>query len=814
MSALSGIRVLELGSLEAAAYCGKLFADFGAEVVKVEPPEGDPVRKVPPLVDAGGGNMQSGVFAWLNTNKQGVVVDEAKAGDRALLDALADRVDVLIDARPGPGPAAWREAVRARRPDLTVMAMNWFGEDGPYAHFTPTDAVCRALAGIIFTAGTAEGPPELLNDHQASIVGGLAAFSAAVAGQISEDKGRDFEVSLFEANLMISEYYSLTARAPGFVEARLGRSRFFPTFPLGVYPCKEGWLGFNLLSPDQWRGGCEVLDMLEQWADPRFQFPVGRLACADELEAVFKPKLLEKTAEEWFDLALKRRLPWAICPSMEDLLKQKVHRERGAFAPVTIGEASFEGPIPPHRLLQTPPAAGGAAPLLGQHTDAVRAGLAASPKAEPRPRPAGDPKRPLAGVRVIDLTMGWAGTSGTRQVADLGADVVKVESIGYADWWRGGAATEEGVRERQYERAQIFNGVNRNKRGITLDLQVPEGANLLKRLVAGADAVIENYSQGVLPKMGLGYQDLKAVKPNIVMVSMPAFPGDSEWAEARAYGSTLEQGSGLPMVTGWPDDPPLHNHLAYGDPVGGLSACASLIVAVAALRRTGVGQHVDMSQVQALFPFAAPWIVEQSITGGVRRYGNRHPTQVPHGVFPGRNPDTWVLIAADGDDQWRALCHAIGRKDLAEDPALATLEGRRAQEDRLEQELTAWTTTVTAGEAMMRLQEAGVAAGEVKRASALYEDVHLNARGVWGWTDRPYIGIHPQCLVPFRENGAPYPVIRPAPLLGEYNTAVLGGELGLSDAELARLTETQVIGEELLTMAARRPRSAAALRQG
>ena len=198
--------------------------------------------------------------------------------------------------------------------------------------------------------------------------------------------------------------------------------------------------------------------------------------------------------------------------------------------------------------------------------------------------------------------MGWAGPVGTRQLADLGAEVIKVEGRGYPDWWRGADYTDEGIAAFGYEKPLYFNWVNRNKVGITLDLTSPKGVALLLDLVKTADAVVENYGQGVLAGFGLDYDAFRAVRPDIVFMAMPAFGADSPWAETRAYGSTLEHAAGLPLLTGWPDDPPTMNHVAYGDPIGGLSACPALLTALLHRQRTGEGQYIDLAQVECLFP--------------------------------------------------------------------------------------------------------------------------------------------------------------------------------------------------------------------
>jgi len=806
-SALRGIRVAEFGTGSAVAYCGKLFADFGASVVKVEPPGGDPGRGMTPLVDRGDGVMESGVFAWLNTNKQSVIVEDR---DDARLLEIAGASDVLVDQRPGAGAdegPTGHAALRAAFPKLTIVALSWFGESGPYQHYKATDGVVRALASLVKATGSVE-QPGLQSEHQAYVPAALNAFTAAMASLMGGgERGRRFEVSIHDANVALADFQLAVAVQLDLDETRTGVNRWYPTFPVGVYECKEGWIGITATTPDQWQGFCTLFEMHEQAADPRFTLPQERLALADELEAVFVPKLLAKTAHEWFEEAMRLRLPFTVTPDMAELLAEPVHRGRGAFGEVRIGEARFEAPILPQKLTKTPPAPNGEAPLAGADTKTWK------PSAPALNFKGDSDALPLAGMRIIDLAMGWAGPLSTRQLADLGAEIIKVEGRAYPDWWRGSDYTIESVADHAHEMALNYNVLNRNKTGVTLDLTRPAGANLLLELVKTADAVIDNYSQGVLPKMGLGYEDLRRVNPNIVAVSMPAFGAQTAWADCRAYGSTLEQGSGLPIVTGMPHWAPTMNHIAFGDPIGGLNSAAAAVIALMHRKRTGEGQHVDLSQVECMFPQVAPWVIEQSINGKVGpRIGNRHPVFTPHGVFRSEGDDEWVVIAVTDDEAWQALCGVMGRGDLAQDPALTTAEGRRAAEDRLEAEITAWTRGRSPDEAMEALQAAGVAAGVARGfKETVLSEPHLIEREYWQWVERDHLGGHMQPSAAFREEGQPYPVRTPAPTLGQYTREVLTRILGLSEADLDRLEADRIIGTEPIPIVHRAQRSAAAV---
>ena len=777
---LSSYRILQIGSGVALDYCGKLFADFGADVVKLEPPDGDPLRYTPPIVEGG----ESGLFAWLNTNKRSVTATQSA------IDALLPGADVLLDGRQPAdieASALSHDALRALHPGLAITAVSWFGDSGPYRDFAATEATVRALAGLVALTGRVEGPPTLATDHQSGVVAGLAAFIATAGGLYGRAHGaRRFSVSLHETAVNIAEYEAAVGWDLGGSRKRPGVNRFGRNYPVGIFPTKQGMIGVTIVTPGQWRGICAMMGMADVAKDPRFSLQTDRLAHASEIDALFAPVWMTRTAEAWFELGLEYKLPMAVVPTMQELLEQTVHRERGAFVPVRIGEAAFEAPVLPQRLEGTPPRAGGTAPLSGEDHAIWSVPASSRPS---RQAPAGS--LPLEGVRIIDLTMGWAGPTGARHLADLGADVIKVEACQYPDWWRGTDLRAAFIAEQRYEKIPWFQLMNRNKRGVTLDLARPEGADLLKRLVAGAHAVIENYSSEVLSKLGLDYGVLKAVRPGLVMVSMPAFGSRNAWSACRAYGSTLEHASGLPMITGFPDDPPTMNQTAYGDPIGGFNASAALMVGLLHQQRTGQGQNIDLSQVECMLPLVAGAMIEQSATGRVSpRLGNRHPVHVPHGAFRCAGDDTWIAIAICNDGQWQALCGLLGRRDLAG----LDVTGRRAREDALEAAITAWTQERDADAAMAALQNAGVAAGVVRVPFDLDRDPHLVARGFWHRVNRPFIGDHWQSSPAFRDaDSAPAPRLL-APTLGEHNADILGGLLGLSVQQIDALAAAEIIG--------------------
>ena len=800
MGALSHLRIVEIGSAAATSYCARLFADFGASVQKIEPPTGDPLRRTAPLTPKG----HSAWFAFLNFNKSSVALDFSDPGASARLTELIAECDILLDGRDidaADCPAFDLTAIMQRDPGLIHLDASWFGREGPYAKFEATDSTIRALTGLIKLVGPAEGTPMHAPDFQTGIFAGLWGFISAassVLGRMQDGQGRSASLSVFESSIAVTEYIMFESFTRGDIMRRIGVNRFWPTFPVGIYETKQGWLGVTTVTPAQWRAFCEMLGLPELRDDPTLFMGVDRLRHVEMIESKFIPRLKQRTAQEWFTEGVRRKIPIVPVPAIADLVADEEKRERGAIVPIMIGDETGFTAGSMQRLTGTPPRRGGAVPDIGEQMlgSAHASEAAVRP---PAPAPGGTNRLPLEGIRVVDFSMGWAGPVCTRTLADLGADVIKIEATQYPDWWRGVDRRPAYVLELMYEKSVCYCIMNLNKRGITLDLTRPQGLDLAKRLLADADLVVDNYSVEVLPKLGLGYEVLSKLNPKLVMMSMSAFGAGSVNRDCRAYGSTLEQGSGLPSVVGDPGGPPVMSHTAFGDAVGGLNGCVAALTALIHAKLTGKGQFIDLAQIECMMPFAAPWITAHSIDGQEPvKYGNRHPDFVPHGCFPCAGADNWIVVAVSSDAMWPKLAKLLGRTDWATDAWLRTATGRRAIEREIERAIKAWTSARDSEAAMAALQAAGVASGVARLPMELLRDPQLRARGFIQEVDRAFIGRHPQPSMPFREGAKPFPIRSAPPTLGQHNQEILGGLLGLSDAEIDQLTRDGIIGTEML----------------
>jgi crotonobetainyl-CoA:carnitine CoA-transferase CaiB-like acyl-CoA transferase len=367
--------------------------------------------------------------------------------------------------------------------------------------------------------------------------------------------------------------------------------------------------------------------------------------------------------------------------------------------------------------------------------------------------------------------------------------VIKVESRHRPDASRFTAALHfSRDPERDPDTSGYFNNHNRNKRSITLNLGRPEALGLLRRLVAVSDVVIENFSAGVMAKWGLDFAGLSAIRPDIILVSMAGMGHAGPWRDHVTYADALVALAGLSAQTGYRGGDPVGFTFGLGDMIAGAHAALATLAAFEYRDATGRGQHVDLSQVEAVAGHLGTSVLEVTAAGlPSGPLGNRDPAMAPHGVFPCRGEDRWCAIAVETESEWRALCDAMGRPEVAKDPRFATLAARKAHEDALESRIARWTEGQDAEAVMARLQAAGVPAGVVQDGRDLVERDHqLRARGFYELAAHPVAGAFLHEGVVARLSETPGRVWHAAPRLGEHTRAVLGELLGLSDAELGR----------------------------
>jgi crotonobetainyl-CoA:carnitine CoA-transferase CaiB-like acyl-CoA transferase len=403
---------------------------------------------------------------------------------------------------------------------------------------------------------------------------------------------------------------------------------------------------------------------------------------------------------------------------------------------------------------------------------------------------------PLTGVRVIDLTMVWAGPFGTRMLGDYGAEVIKVEAPRQWDLLRALGLTPRDV-PRWFNRSAYFNHNNRDKYGFALDLSGDRGREMLLRLCEVSDVLVENFRADVMDKLGLTYDAVRERNPNIIYVSMPGHGKTGPEKDFVAYGSNVEQLAGLVSLSGYEGEGPMKTGFSYGDPMAGTALVAAVAMALRKRRHTGEGSYVEIAQRENLTAFIGEYLVDYSMNGQERLpIGNRHPHFAPHNRYRCAGDDSWITIACEDDEQFAALCGVLGLPELAADERFCSNSARKANERDLDQIIEGWTTGLGHYEAMHILQRAGVPAGAVLTIPELMADPQLRSRGAWVEQTHADAGTWELEAPPWILSRTPAHVRLPAPGFGEHNSYVLRDVLGLDEETIRRLYEEGVTSDE------------------
>ncbi|MCY4388387.1 MAG: CoA transferase [Desulfurellaceae bacterium] len=399
---------------------------------------------------------------------------------------------------------------------------------------------------------------------------------------------------------------------------------------------------------------------------------------------------------------------------------------------------------------------------------------------------------PLDGIRVVDFCWAWAGPYGTLQMAHLGADVIRIESAKrlcpsrlIPPW----PDNESGV-----NRAGYFNQYNQGKRSLTLDLKAPEAIDIAKTLVSKSDIVMNNFASGVMEKLGVGYDVLRRIKSDIIMVSLPGYGTSGPEKDFVSYGPPQVAQSGLSALTGYVGGPPMMAGFSYGDPNGGIHATFAVMAALLHREKTGQGQYIDLSQWEAAIMLLPEAVMDYSMNGTQpERMGNRDPHMAPHGVFRSKGDDRWVSLSVRDEAEWQRLCEVMGQPELSSDARFASLAARKENEAALEEIVTAWTQACTADEATQALQNAGIPAYPSLDAIDMIDNPHVGARDYFVELEHPEVGTRRHMGIPWTMSRTPCEIRRPAPCLGQDTDAVLTDIVGLSQDEIAALRERDVL---------------------
>jgi crotonobetainyl-CoA:carnitine CoA-transferase CaiB-like acyl-CoA transferase len=848
---LSGLRVIEVAD-ERAEYTGLLLAGLGAEVIKIEPPSGNATRCIGPFLDDEPGPERSLFFWNYNRSKKSVVLDLREGPAVEHLLRLLDGTDVLLDASCGALNVALkleRATLNARFPALVTARMTPFGDDGPWKDFKSSDLIHLALGGIMMNCGY-DPDPNLQYDtppiapqiwHAYHIAGEQLATGiiAALINRHRTGQGQDVSVAVHEAvskNPELDIMHWVMRRVPLW---RLTNRHAVetPNHSPSILHTKDGrWIMTHGMGARDLKNLLPLLAKYKMQADLQPPPPDADLkarqvpgsAAGDEARAHMLD-VVQRFVRAWtyadmpWREAQEAGLLWAPLRKPHENALDEHWLRRKSFADVQHPEhgRSFRYPTSKWLSNATSWQVGRRAPLLGEDTAAVlgearrRTSVPAEPRGEPNPHLSALHNRPfpLQGVKILDFAWFLASAGGTRFLAAMGAESFKVEWKDNPDTRLAAMAPVGGRAARDTAKGPLpgvkdsdmggqFNNKNAGKRGISLNIRHPKGLQIAKDLVRICDVVAEGFSPGVLQRLGLGYEVMKSIRPDIIYIQQSGMGVHGLYGRMRTVGPVAAAFAGQGDMSGLPEPAmPVGWGYSYLDWMGAYGYALALLGALYYRERTGQGQWIDASQCESGLFLTGTAILDWAANERVwRRYGNRSPYKpaAPHGAYRCVGTDRWVAIACFTDEEWQALACVAGRAAWLEDRRFNTLENRLLHQDSLDAAVEAWTRAQDPLECMMALQRAGVPAGVCQTAEDRCDsDPQLRHLSWLTEVTGTKIGTWPVYELPMKFSRTPAyiggPINRGAPCYGEDNEWLLTNLLGMSKSDVEKLAEDGVI---------------------
>lgn len=819
--ALRHFRVLDLTS-SSAAYCGKLLADLGAEVIKIEPPGGDPGRCEAPVMALGAKGEQafSLPFVYENTNKRSVVLDLDTAAGRERFVTLAGTSDLILESLPVGSLEKWgldfdrlSSRLPADHPGIVVTSISGFGQTGPERCFRSNDLIASALGGAMTSIGNPEDPPVRLAGHQADVITATLAASSSLVALYHRDRGglgQHVDVSSLEVMAAITHIAGVGKwLEDGIIPKRVGTG-LVASVPSGAYRCKDGLVYLMVNRPAHWLALAAWIHEVtgnEEVLMSEFHGPSSnRLPYRELLDLFISDLTAELTVDEAYHEGQRRHIAFTPVHTAARIASDPQLLTRNFFSEIECGPGHrISVPGAPYRPARSGWRIERPAPGIGEHT----AEVLENDRAQPRRRPSGSlpaaravaaPVRgALDGLRVIEFGTGLAAPWIGRILAWAGAEVIKIESHAFPDVPRLFVPPRSPELGTQPESSPWFTDWSAGKQFVSLDLRTEEGAELARRLVDESDAVIANYSTGVLEKLGLGYERLasrRASRRNdLVMLESSGFGESGPLSSYVTWGPNIEALSGLCSFSGFPDRECTISHFAYPDPLSALHGLVALMAGLIERDYSGRGQTVHLSQFETTVASIGRVMIEYAAGGEEpARLGNREPGLAPYGCFPCRGDDRWIVLCVETESDWRELCDVMGSPAWARGPRFSTMASRVENQDDLESKLSAWTAEQDDYALLETCRRHGLAVGVVQNTEDMMtRDPQLASRGFFEEIPHFKKGRVTASGIPLGLTGTPGHTTQAGSSIGHDNDAIFREILGLSPAQIEAFVQSGAI---------------------
>ncbi|MCF8042503.1 MAG: CoA transferase [Desulfarculaceae bacterium] len=819
---LAGLRVVELMDND-ASLGGKILADLGAEVLKIEDPRRDSARQKAPVVRGRGG--ESAGLAWISCNlgKQSLQLDLESDQGRHSLAGLLEVADVFLESTP-PGHLSRLgldfPGLRRANPGLVMVSVTPFGQDGPYSRFAGEDLVLWALGGMLFITGDEQRPPLGTSAPQAwRLAGAQSALAAmiALAHRRRTGQGQQVDLSVQACIPWVAQIAPDYWPCYGEVQSRGGTGWTIPSEiePGGLrrttlWPCRDGHVCAYIIAggPAEKMNAALFRWMREEGFDPPGvegvswgYFGMRRLGqeLIDSIEAKMAGFFLKLDKERLFREGQKRGVMVYPVTSLAEIMANEQLADRGYWSGVTLPDGRY-AKVPNRwvHLERTPLGEAAPAPGMDEHDPGLPERWKRTECGGTAPEP--EARQPFEGLLVADFSWAVAGPLTTRYLAEHGATVVRVESCDPKSMDIVRLVPPYYDDQPSMESAGLFHRLNVNKLSLGLDLGTPEGREVARQLALRADVVVENFRAGVMAKWGLDYESLRKENPGLLYLSSTNLGQTGPMSRYGGFGNLLTAYAGFYSLTGWPSGEPLPLPGAYTDYITPVLSAVALIAALGHREKTGQGQHLDVAQMECgLQMLGLPLLQEAALHRDWPRRGNRSPDACPHGVFPCAGQDRWCAIAVSDDQQWQVLQEVLGSPAALADEALATMAGRMACQESLERDLAEITAGWQAEQLMARLQERGVPAGLVANSKDIFKDPQLASRGLYQKVRHPLMGERWIMQSPALFGRTPQVMTRHAPCLGQDNLKVCTEILDMPLTLIDKLAASGAFGAQAET---------------
>lgn len=776
--------VVEYAGSVAGAHAAKLIGDLGATVVCVEPPGGAPLRRDP-----------AQWAAWATSR---CTVPSGSNEARAWLD----RADVVI-ASSDTGPLApLADAI----PESCVhLRISPFGDSGPHAGWASTDIVDQAVGGHLYLSGSPDREPICGPSGQAvlaaGIFGAIGAMAALHARATGDGRGQMVEVTHQEALASLHQFTDVRYTHAGNILRRMGNRYAGPGSPIGMYRAGDGSIALTVATAAHGEILLALTGLDHLLELPEITSITDLMVNTEIFDPALEGWLATQTVADTVELFQSARIAAGPVSTMQQVLADPHLEERAWWQEADVDGKRVRFPGPPFRIDGVPWAATPATPVAP--APAAPAASAPAP-ATPATATPTTPRRPLEGLRILDLTRVWAGPLAARILSELGADVVMVE----APWARTARVMPSSYVQASHffpnddplphpwNRQGFVNKFALTKRSLGLDINTPEGRAVLERLVPNVDVLIENYSPRVMPNLGFSEARLRELNPNLLYVTMPGYGRSGPATDYSAYGPVLDSHAGLTALIGYRDTGPWKCGIAWPDPVAGIHTAFAVLAALWERDDTASahGRTIEVAQFETAITMIADRLIRAQLDDAEPAVlGNRHPTFAPQGVYRAHGEDSWLALSVTTDEGWRSLC---AHTNMPTAWASWSVHERFANHDVIDTHLNTWSSSRPASESASALQAIGIAAAPVADAALLDADPHLRARGYFTALEHPEAGVHawgPTCAA--RLSLTPALLARPAPCLGEHNHEVLREWAGLDPDETATLSAAGIVAD-------------------